>query len=162
MSNNSIISQSEKSEDEKSKSPIKWRHSVWQSIAGLIWLVSAINSLQGLTEDFADDIYKLTFIENWMAWIAVAFFALGWFLTHWVEIELSKNRVRLARLLIVIIVVGAFSISMYFKFLSRNEVLQHFELETFLLIMSGYSLRYAIFRDENLLPLQKAFWSKSA
>jgi hypothetical protein len=159
MSNNSVISPAQKIEETTSTAQIKSGSSILFGIASLIFLSSAIGSVLNMAEGFAEDIYKISFIENWMPWIVVAFFASGWFLTHWAEIELSKNRIGVARLLMVTIIVGGFLISAYFKYISKNEVLNDFGLAAFLLIVSGYLLRFSIFREKNQSRLQIVFWS---
>jgi hypothetical protein len=128
------------------------------AIPGFIFLSSSMYTLQNIAKIFIDNLDKSIFIDNWMPWIAVLFFALGWFITHWIEIVLSKNQIRTAKLLFGVILIGGTLISVYFGFFIDNEVLHRFGLTSQFLVASGYFLRYSVFRDESLLLVRNAIF----
>lgn len=154
MSTNSIIGQTGKIVDIKKKPSKDWR-STLISINALLFLGFAIETLQSMNKSFAFDRYKLDFIENWIPWLSILCFALGWLLTHWVEIALSKNQPRIAKLLYTGFFVIYIFIPGYLWFVSDNDVLQHFSRAAFLLVYSGHFLRYSAFQQENRLRLGK-------
>ena len=157
MNNDSIVGQATV-QSAKSKSSKKRNHPFWLAILGFMSLSGAISSLQHLSKAFANDVYKISFIGNWIPWVAALFFALGWFITHWLEGVVSKNQFGMARVLFVIILFGGLSISWYFRYFLSNEVLQRFD--PMLLIYSGYFLRFSTFRAENTFRFQKALFGK--
>ena len=156
MSSNSVTSQTGRLEHAKVQSSRKWNNPIWTGIVGLIFLSGAIGSLQSMAESFAGDVEKVVFIANWIPWFAILCFALGWFMTHWLEVALSQNQPRIAILLVVIVLLTVFSLSAYLHFFSNNDVLYRFEHAVLHLVFSGCILRYSVFRRENLLQSQSA------
>ena len=157
MSNDPVVDQTTK-EKTKIKSFKKQHEAFWLALLGFMALSSAVASIQHLNRSFTDDIYQMNFIENWIPWIAALFFALGWFITYWLEVVISKNQLGMARFLFVVILFGGLSISWCFSHFLSNEVLQRFD--PMFLIYSGYFLRSSTFREENSFRLRKALFSK--
>jgi hypothetical protein len=162
MSNNSVVGQTGKLEGAQEKSSRKWNHSIGIGIVGCLWLSGAIGSLQHMTEVFANDVDKVVFIANWIPWLAILCFALGWFTTHWIEIALSNNQIVVAKLLSIAVLIEVFSISAYFHFFSNNSVLYRFDSAVLPLIFSGCFLRYSVFRQESLLQIPKTIFGRQA
>jgi cation transport ATPase len=154
MNNDSVTSQTAKSEDGTGESSKNWSNSAWLAITSFIFLSGAISSLQNIAERFANDADYALLIANWLSWIAVLFFALGWFMTHWIETTLLKKQFKAAILLFATLFIGSFLISSYFQFFTSNEVLQRLGTVSLFLIFSGYFLRYSTFRNKIVLPLQ--------
>ncbi len=154
MNNDSVTSQTAKLEDDRDESSMNWSNSIWLAISSFIFLSSAISSIQNISERFANDVGNSFFIANWLSWIAVLFFALGWFMTHWIETTLLKKQFKTAILLFATLFIGSFLISSYFRFFTSNEVLQRLGTVSLFLIFSGYFLRYSLFRNKIVLPLQ--------
>lgn len=160
MDNHSVIGQTGKLDGTKNKPSQKWYSPVGLSLAGFILLSGAIGSLQHMIKIFTKDVYQVAFIENWIPWFAVLCFAFGWFITHWIEVVLSKNQLGVARVLFVVMLVSGLSISEYFRSYGNHEVLHGFSSAALFLYGSGYFLRLSVFRKENILLMQKAIFGK--
>ncbi len=142
----------------KNKPSEMWNAKVLIAIPGFMFISGAISALQNIAKSVANDIDNVIFVANWMSWIAALFLALGWFATHWLEIALSKNQIRIAKLLFASIPLGGILITVYFQFFTQNEVLHRFGITSMFLISSGYFLRYSMFQNENLLRVKTSIF----
>lgn len=120
-----------------------------------MFLSIAVSTLQKIAKFFTSDINEIVFIDNWMPWIVVVFFASGWFLTHWIEIALFKNQTGLAKFLLFAMFAGSILISAYFEFVSDNRVLDRFGIASLFLVFGGHYLRLSMFQNDNLLRLKQ-------
>jgi hypothetical protein len=159
MSNNSLIGKERDIDFAEEKTSMRWNVKTLITIPGFVFLSGAISALQNLPKAFATDVDKRIFVDNWMPWIAILFFAFGWFATHGVEIALLKKQIKLARVLFFIVLwLCSLLVSIYLQFFINNEVLHSFGLTAQLLVFSGFFLRYSMCRNESLFRMQKAIF----
>jgi cation transport ATPase len=159
MSTPPVTGQTGKLEKPKDKSSQRWNHPVWLGIPGFITLGSSIASLQNMAKFFADDIDQAIFVANWIPWLAVLCFGLGWFLTDRAEVALIKNQHGIAKSLLAVALVGSPLIFVYLLSFSSHEVLHRFASPAVFMVLSGYLFRYSAFKQDSVLELQKLFFA---
>ncbi len=152
MRNNSLVSEKRNTEFAEEETPIRWIVKILIPIPSFMLLGGAISIIQNIHKIFVNDIHKAIFIDNWIPWIAILFFAIGWFTARWVEISLLKKQIRFARALFLIVLLGSALVSIYFSFfINYEEVLHHFGIAAQFLVYSGYFLRYPVFNNKRLI-----------
>ena len=143
-------------DDGKEKPYLQWARTLL-AVFSFLMLVSPLRMLENISNFFIHDKNKIIFIDNWMVWIVVFFFALGWFVTQWFEIAILTKKPLLAKSIIVAFLIGNACIAFYFGFASNSEVLNHFGVASESLSFSGSLLRQSMFRYETFIMLKNMF-----
>ncbi len=133
------------------KVPIQWGTSLALSLLGWGTLGGGINAVLNVAGYFANDTKYMSLIANWIAWVAVLFFATGWVMAHSIEIALLQKRLRMARFLIFSLLVGIGLITLGLNNLVTHPVFHKMLDYMFLpLVLSGYFFRWSLFHKEPL------------
>jgi hypothetical protein len=130
-------------------------------LPGLLGLSSSFSSIQYIVQSTADTIDSIIFIDNWLPWFAVLFFALGWITVHWIEYSLLSNHIGFAKLLFIVFLIEPGVFGSYFRYFNTHEVLHRTSGMILMLIMSGGYLRYSMFRNETLLIQKKIIYRRN-
>jgi hypothetical protein len=130
------------------------------AILGCISLSGGISSLQHVTQSFGEDVKYMSLIENWLPWIATLFFIIGWFIAHWLEGALLQRQIKMARILAIAYLLGMLIISLTLTNLVVHPVFNRLGSVSSSLILSGFSFRSSIFRDEVFLLMQNLFFGE--
>ena len=138
----------------------EWVVRILSALPGLISLGGAIGLNQNLARASTDNINNLVFVDNWIPWFSVSFFALGWFTTHWIESALLKKQINLAKILFFVVLLEGGIFSLCFRYFIDNEMLNRFSNPVFQLTMAGIFLRYSTFRLEALLIQRKILFGE--
>jgi hypothetical protein len=118
---------------------------IWFAPQGFLLLALSLSSIFGFVRKFPEDL----FIANWLAWLIAGFFATGWLLSHWLEFVVFRKQKRNAVFLLLFTMMGSLFFCFYFELLIDHQVLKHFGLASAYLVVSGFSLRLALFHEES-------------
>jgi hypothetical protein len=114
-------------------------------------LAFSLSSVFGFVRKFPDDL----FIANWLAWLIAGFLAAGWLLSHWIEKAAVRKQRRSAIFLLWVVILGSLFLRFYFEYFMSYPVLSRFGLASAYLVVSGFSLRFALFREDSFLFLSR-------
>src|SRR5215208_2184988 len=94
------MSQYSSAREKSEKVLLRWDTKVLLALFGCLWLSGGINSLLDIVRHFASDLDYVSFIDNWLAWIAVLSFLSGWLFAHGVEIAVLQRQIGMTRVLV--------------------------------------------------------------
>ena len=133
----------------------EWMARIWFAASGLLGLGNSIGSLQRVARASTNNIDDLVFVDNWIPWIAVLIFALGWSTAHWIEIALLNKQAKTAKALFIVLLIEFTMLSVYFKFFVDYEMLHRFSSAVSSLFLSGTFLRYSMISKEAVAMQRK-------
>ena len=138
----------------------EWIVRILYVIPGLIGLGGAIGLLQNVARASTNNVDDLVFVDNWIPWIAVLIFALGWFTVHWIEFALQNKKTKTVKVLAIVLLIEFLTISVYFHSYANNEMLHRFSFAAPSLFYSGVFLRYSMISKEALAAQRKIMFGE--
>jgi hypothetical protein len=138
----------------------EWAARILFAIPGLIGLGGSIGLLQNVARASTSNIDDLVFVDNWIPWLAVLIFALGWFTVQWIEAALLNKQAKTVKVLFIVLLLEYTILSIYFRFFVDYEMLHHFGSAVPSLNLSGALLRYSMLSKEALLMQRKLMFGK--
>jgi hypothetical protein len=138
----------------------EWAARILFAIPGLIGLGGSIGLLQNVARASMNNIDDLVFVDNWIPWLAVWIFALGWFTVQWIETALLNKQAKTVKVLFFVLLLEYTILSISFHFFVDYEMLHRFGFAVPLLNLSGAFLRYSMLSKEALVMQRKVMFGK--
>jgi hypothetical protein len=128
---------------------LQWDRTVFFGAPAWVFLSFGIRVLMEFAGAFENDDYYSSLISNWIPWIAVFFFVLGWLAAHGVEIAVLRMQIATTRIVEVVFLLILLTLPWTVPALVSNPVFERLAGAFGQLMLSGYFLRYSMFQKRS-------------